>query len=599
MVTPLMDTINTMFFGIGLPSGDVGTDINLGIRLSMYGHPKWAMCVLAPVVMNTFFTLFACARIDKDKWLWYIPLVLLQVYPQYCVVRIVLQYLRSKLDREQFIEKRDQLDGGLGCLESYVEAVPQAFIQTAFFTIANSLTSTVTRLCYNDNAQSCAEFLSKTCMIQKRCSDMGFDGNHCNPVGFNWQMPDSHPNVSYHHNSNEKIRTCNEQTNNCTKMFDICIQPFYQCLGRCEENLTSQIDLMDELEFYQSLIRNNSNYSDIFLSSGYDASKEDLQGIQLYLLFIGDKATFLCTYAISIFAAAYGVTKFFRLSYSRHCDKIDYLNTGLNVKTFGVTFIIATVYLLAKGFALSLFMLINENNMATNVTLWLLYCMLPSFMFASFSFFVRTFHQNKSKGLGSIKYPLTIFLKEPPVIGASLVTPFMYSPQYVDRSEEITISSSMEGNVSNKKKCVIFGTKMIYSHLDYGLSYANNFISVCVGTIGITLSTDHKLEVVLPAITIFFIITTILLFIVAKLDNGGSKKCFEHAAQKSECIECTKKYGLYIEYYQRKIMCAAHRQDIPCHICGKVTKDHPILSNFTLLCSHQVYSKIRHFYRFT
>ena len=100
-------------------------------------------------------------------------------------------------------------------------------------------------------------------------------------------MLDSQPNISYHYNSNQKIQTCKEKTNNCTKMFDLCIQPFYQCLGRCEENLTSQIDQMDELEFYQGLIGNHSNYSDNFLSSGYGASKEDLQGIQLYLLFIG------------------------------------------------------------------------------------------------------------------------------------------------------------------------------------------------------------------------------------------------------------------------------------------------------------------------
>ena len=543
----------------------------------LYGHPKWAMCVLAPVVMNTFFTLFACSRIDKDKWLWYIPLVFLQVYPQYCVVRIVLQYISSKLDREHFIEKRNQLDGGLGCLESYVEAVPQAFIQTAFFTIANSLTLTVTRLCYNDEVRSCAEFLDQTCMIQKRCSDMGFDGNHCNPVGFgiNWFQPmvgsDIQSNINYHYNSYEKIKTCKEQTHNCTKMFELCIQPFYQCLGRCEENITNQIHQMNELDFFQNIIENNSNHSDNFLSIEYGASKEDLQSIQLYLLFIGDKATFLCTYAISIFAAAYGVTKFFRLSYCRHCDKIDYSNYGLNLYTFALTFIITTMYLLAKGFALALFMLINENNMATNVTLWHLYCMVPSFIFANFSFFGRSFYQNKCKGLGLIKHPLTIFLKEPPLIGASLVTPFMYSPKYVDRSEEIAISMDELGEIRNKKQSVIFTSKMIFSHVDYKLSYANNLICICAGSIGIIFHTDHKLEVVLPAITLFLIITTFLLYFISKLDNGGSKKCFEHCFEKWECVECTKRYGLYIEDYKRNLICTSHRLDIPCSICGKFT----------------------------
>ena len=52
----ILDVINTLFLGIGLPSADVGTDINLGVALIINGHPRWAMWVLAPVFMNMFFT---------------------------------------------------------------------------------------------------------------------------------------------------------------------------------------------------------------------------------------------------------------------------------------------------------------------------------------------------------------------------------------------------------------------------------------------------------------------------------------------------------------------------------------------------------------
>ena len=55
----------SILFGILLPSGDAGTDIRLGVRLLLNGHPKWATCVLAPVLINTVFTIFACKELEK------------------------------------------------------------------------------------------------------------------------------------------------------------------------------------------------------------------------------------------------------------------------------------------------------------------------------------------------------------------------------------------------------------------------------------------------------------------------------------------------------------------------------------------------------
>ena len=99
-------------------------------------------------------------------------------------------------------------------------------------------------------------------------------------------------------------------------MFEDCMKDFRECLSKCQENLTNVIKHIDEHQFFESYFGENSSYKSHFLSIEYDASKTDLQGIQLYLLFIGDNFIFLTTYAISIFAAAYGVSKFFRLSYS-------------------------------------------------------------------------------------------------------------------------------------------------------------------------------------------------------------------------------------------------------------------------------------------
>ena len=50
----IWDVLSSTLLGIVLPSSDVGTDINLSVRLFLNGHPQWAMCVLLPVFMNTF-----------------------------------------------------------------------------------------------------------------------------------------------------------------------------------------------------------------------------------------------------------------------------------------------------------------------------------------------------------------------------------------------------------------------------------------------------------------------------------------------------------------------------------------------------------------
>ena len=144
------EVIKTVAFGMGLPTGDVGTDVNLAATLFRNGHPNWGSSVLMPILLNIFFTLLACSRIEKRNWLCYIPLVLLQIYPQFCMARLLFKWGMKKLNRKQFVENRDTLDCELGTLEPYLESIPQVFIQTAFFTVANSLASTTNRMCFYD-----------------------------------------------------------------------------------------------------------------------------------------------------------------------------------------------------------------------------------------------------------------------------------------------------------------------------------------------------------------------------------------------------------------------------------------------------------------
>ena len=351
--------IITIFFGITLPSFDVGSDIYLALRLFENGHPNFACCVLLPVLTNTVFTIFVCVHLEKTKCSMYFPLVLLQIYPQFCTARLLYKWARGATGIAEFKSQRDSLDGGLGCVEPYVESVPQAFIQTAIFTIAYNLTATATRLCYNENSRSCRQF--DICSDLKKCSEIGHDNNNCDPVGFE----------PYSYKSSEEIAYCKNETQICTTKFEDCIGPFYDCISNCTANLTEQIIKIDEIELYESYTGGNTNWTNDFLASEYNATLVDIKSVQLYLLFVGDKSTFMATYSISIFAAVYGATKFSRLGYARHCDGIDLWYIG--------SFLNTLCYIVLKGYALAMFVKNEENEMTENILSWLLFCVLPSF----------------------------------------------------------------------------------------------------------------------------------------------------------------------------------------------------------------------------
>ena len=117
------------------------------------------------------------------------------------------------------------------------------------------------------------------------------------------------------------------------------------------------------------------DYKDHFLFVQYAASIYDFKSIQLYLLFIGNPASFYLTYIISIVAACYGITKFFRLSRAK------IIRDKFLTRSFAGTSFLTALYVGAKGWMLASFMLVWQNTMITNVTWWLVFCMLPSFSF--------------------------------------------------------------------------------------------------------------------------------------------------------------------------------------------------------------------------
>jgi hypothetical protein len=133
-------------FGVIVPSVDQGTDYYTAAILIHFGFDHWCKtstsdwCVspagvasvaeqdlrvrrygyamLAPILLMTFFTLRQWWRLEKN-WnrLWTLPLVLLQVFPQYRALRILYLGLRKKAS---WRAEKDIYDRDLTSLGMYV-----------------------------------------------------------------------------------------------------------------------------------------------------------------------------------------------------------------------------------------------------------------------------------------------------------------------------------------------------------------------------------------------------------------------------------------------------------------------------------------------
>ena len=100
----------------------------------------------------------------------------------------------------------------------------------------------------------------------------------------------------------------------------------------------------------------------------------------MYLLIIGNYLLFISTYLVSIFAAVYGVTKFFRLSHS-------HIVRSLLSRKFAAVCLVTTVYFILKGVTLlSIVQGACYTDIYESVLWWFLFTMAPtSILVFSFS----------------------------------------------------------------------------------------------------------------------------------------------------------------------------------------------------------------------
>jgi hypothetical protein len=339
----------TVVFQMILPFTDSGTDIRLGIRLWIHGHPKWAISVMMPVFVNTFFTCMACRVIEKKEtdrsWAMYLPLVILQVYPQFCICRLLLRYYRGTINLEEFKSARDSMDGGIGCVEPYCESVPQVYIQTAIFAYIHNIDQLVKRLCFTAKNRSCEKFDNcdqYDCHIDRYSS------------GYNRYSKYSELNDPKHET-------------NCFTDFQECIRNFSECIDICKGELKHTIRGYNESELYQFVTetkgKNQSELHAYVLNIGpgrlvkeHNATLDDIDMIEMRRLVIENYGLFIFTYMISIVAAAYGISKFFRLGHTR-------IVTTILSRKFAAVLLVNTVFFILKGVVLVSIVMENETHL--------------------------------------------------------------------------------------------------------------------------------------------------------------------------------------------------------------------------------------------
>ena len=528
----------TVLFQMVLPFTDSGTDIRLGIRLFMNGHPKWALSVLMPVFISTFFTAIACREIEKRAnkryWIVFLPLVIFQLYPQFCICRLLFQYYKGKISLEQFISARDSMDGGLGCVEPYCESVPQVFIQTTIFALTHNMDQLVNRLCYTETDKSCKHIEDKY-----RCD----------------KLYDCHTDrYSYGYGRYESFMN----NPDCFAKFDNCAKTFMECIDHCKTQLNGIIANQTETELY-TFVSNSISMNRSTLVQNYAATDDDLKMIQLHKIVIENYGMFAFTFIISILSASYGISKFFRLGHS-------HIVCSLLSRKFAAVCFVTTVYFILKGVTLlSIVQGACHTKIYESVLWWFLFTMAPtSVLVFSFSVIQSCIKLQKKFG----KFRLNIFLcilavgdmilKQPCIVLSPHITPFFFT------LGDIKIYDMVPINLENNKYMKSLSCIGTYSYSPT-LTKLNAIISIifavsviCWKGVWVRGNVVNIIFSIFVSILLFYLGRFLLDYVEKKSARkfGENEECIKH--NKRVCLECIEKYGIYVERYKYFEACEEH-----------------------------------------
>jgi hypothetical protein len=123
-----------LFFDVVLPTLDVYSDLSLVVPWYLDGHPKYALMMTIPPLLNLGFTSYkwwSSEKSSEKKWSWL--LVILQFYSQFKALQVI--NLLWKKDPKAHEKKKEMLKE-VSSLEPFLESTPSTLIMTMIWFLA-------------------------------------------------------------------------------------------------------------------------------------------------------------------------------------------------------------------------------------------------------------------------------------------------------------------------------------------------------------------------------------------------------------------------------------------------------------------------------
>ena len=159
---PLFTILQQTIFDIVIPTSDVCLDISFAFKAFSTENYGIGCLILFPVLLNMLFTFYKWESTDFDtkkekQFTWL--LVILCVWPQYQVVKVILSICRGK-SKDVWKPMQDKHKNELSYIEPVVEGIPELFILQGVFCLL--LGKQYQRLCPKSTIKECVTALNHT-----------------------------------------------------------------------------------------------------------------------------------------------------------------------------------------------------------------------------------------------------------------------------------------------------------------------------------------------------------------------------------------------------------------------------------------------------
>ena len=112
-----LEVLLLCFFGMALPTADVYSDGALIVQLSE-SHPRFATVLSIPVLLSFILLIPHWLKVEKtsERRLKTLILLLLQVWPQYRVLKLLIVLFQDREDQKKYHEKKAKHDKDITCI---------------------------------------------------------------------------------------------------------------------------------------------------------------------------------------------------------------------------------------------------------------------------------------------------------------------------------------------------------------------------------------------------------------------------------------------------------------------------------------------------